>query len=47
MYQPLKLRRYSLQVLNLRLEVFNSVAFLAVNNKRVSVGGLDINEDRM
>ena len=47
MYQPLKLRRYPFQVLNLRLEVFNGVAFLAVNNKRVSVGDLDIKEDRM
>ena len=47
MYQPLMLRRYPFQFLYLCLKVVDGVVFLAVNNKRVSVGGLDMKEDRM
>ena len=47
MYQPLMLRRYLFQFLYLCLKVIDGVVFLAVNNKRVSVGGLDMKEDRM
>ena len=47
MYQRLMLRRYLFQFLYLCLKVIDGVVFLAVNNKRVSVGDLDIKEDRM